>query len=244
MIAAYEQGDYDRAIEVGQKLAAMAPGDPNVPYNMACLYALKGDKEKGVEWFQKSADNGFANLVLATTDSDLASIRSEPGYAAALENVRKSHDRVFEKFKAKAAKSEPVIIVPNGLDETKPVPVIVALHGRAATAQSIVKPWKDVAQETGAILVAPSAVLTAGPGYDWGEVDQAEWLVMNALKQVAEQHKIDKDRVVLTGFSQGGYMAFNLGVRHGDEFCGVIPVGGTYNPSIAPPSLITGARKP
>ncbi|HEY3243831.1 MAG TPA: dienelactone hydrolase family protein, partial [Phycisphaerae bacterium] len=244
MIAAYEKGDLDRAIEIGQKLTAIAPADHDVQYNMACLFALKGEKEKAIEWLQKSADNDFAKLDLVTTDSDLTSIRNEPGYARAVEKIRAAHERSFEKFKPKAAKSEPVIIVPPGIDETKPAPLIVALHGRGVTANSMVTVWADVAQEAGAILVAPSAVLNAGRGYDWGEVDEAEWVVMNALKQVAEQHKIDKERVVLTGFSQGGYMAFNLGVRHPEEFRGVIPVGGAYNRSIASPSFIKTARKP
>jgi predicted esterase len=244
MIAAYEQGDYDRAIEIGQKLAAMKSADHDLQYNMACLYALKGDKDTAIEWLQKSADNDFAKLDLVTSDADLTNIRNEPGYARAVEKIRAARQTAFAKFKQRAAKSAPVIVMPPGLDESRPAPLIIALHGRGGTTDSIVRAWKDVAQEAGAILVAPSAVLNAGRGYDWGEVDEAEWVVMNALKQVAEQHKIDKERVVLTGFSQGGYMAFNLGVRHPEEFRGVIPVGGAYNRSIASPSFIKTARKP
>ena len=46
---------------------------------------------------------------------------------------------------------------------------------------------------------------------------------------------------MLTGFSQGGFMAMALGVRHPDLFVGVIPMAGGYIPEIdMPPTASDG----
>ena len=49
--------------------------------------------------------------------------------------------------------------------------------------------------------------------------------------QGSAEHQVDPRRVVLGGFSQGGQMAYTLGLRHADKFRGVIPIAGSYNPS-------------
>jgi phospholipase/carboxylesterase len=53
---------------------------------------------------------------------------------------------------------------------------------------------------------------------------------------VNRQYAIDRDRLVLTGFSQGGFVVLALGMRHPDAFAGVIPMAGPYIPEIDAPA--------
>lgn len=53
---------------------------------------------------------------------------------------------------------------------------------------------------------------------------------------VRERYAADDRRIILTGFLQGGTVAYAVGARHPDVFCGVIPMGAACIPEIdAPP---------
>ncbi len=229
MLDAYRAGDYDKSIEIGLKLIERTPRDSNVQYNLACLYALKGDKATALDWLKKSADGGFFDIRLARTDPDLKSLHGEAAYKSALETIQGNSERALGEFKSKAEASKPLVVVPPDLDKSKPAPLIVALHPYGATAEWIVGRWRDVAKERGAILAAPRAVRSEGQGFQWGAVNEADLIVTNALKQVMGEHNIDKDRVVLTGYSQGAMMSFALGAKHAKVFSGVIPVAGSFD---------------
>lgn len=229
-IRAYNDKEWAKAIELGEKLQAADPKNETHLYNLACVYALGGQGDKAVDAFRRAADDGFPDYELAATDPDLDSIRGKDGYKTGLETIKKNSAKMLESFKEKAAQSEPLIIVPKELDAEKPVPAIVALHGFGGSADRFAEAWKPAAEKAGAILILPRAVLPAGSGYQWGTSDQAGILVSAALEKAKSKHKIDAKRIVLTGFSQGGMLSYTLGLRYADQFAAVIPVCGNYNP--------------
>lgn len=61
-------------------------------YNLACLSALAGTREKGVEWLDKAVRAGFTDRSWIRKDRDLDGIRSEPGYRKLIDD-----DSLFEK---------------------------------------------------------------------------------------------------------------------------------------------------
>lgn len=65
---------YRRAIELGADFPS------NMAYNIACAYALLGDKEQALQWLDKAFAMGFRNLELARTDSDLNSLHGDPRF--------------------------------------------------------------------------------------------------------------------------------------------------------------------
>lgn len=230
--AAYDDKDWARAIKVGLKLTLLVPDNSTHEYNLACAYALHGDVESAAAWAQKSAYSGFSDLHLITTDPDLNNIRNDPSYKAALKIVARNSSKALELFKQQAAGREPLIIVPTSVDREKPAPVVIVLHGFGGKAERFADVWRKAADKAGVILVAPRAVHEVrGRGYQWGTPEEANVLVLRALDKVSAEHKVDPRRVVLGGFSQGGRMAYTLGLRHADKFCGVIPIAGNYNAS-------------
>src|SRR5438445_4317516 len=54
------------------------------------------------------------------------------------------------------------LYVPDKLDKTKPVPLIVLLHGSGRTGNSLVEKWKDIAKKEQFIIVGPDATNTQG----------------------------------------------------------------------------------
>lgn len=49
-------------------------------YNVACEYALMGDKGPALEWLDNAFKHGFTNVDHVKQDKDLDSIRDEPQY--------------------------------------------------------------------------------------------------------------------------------------------------------------------
>src|SRR6478672_862601 len=59
-------------------------------YNLACVYALMGNKTKAIEWLGKSADNPtMLKPAINFADPDLAGVKDDPGFKAIAEKVDK-----------------------------------------------------------------------------------------------------------------------------------------------------------
>jgi tetratricopeptide (TPR) repeat protein len=54
--------------------------EPSVAYNLACLYALKGEKGKAMTYLRKAVEEGFHHKEWIQRDGDLDSIRGEDAY--------------------------------------------------------------------------------------------------------------------------------------------------------------------
>ncbi len=243
--AAHQAKNYERAIDIGEKWTSLKPKDDGAAYNLACAYAMNGDTEDAVKWLNKSVENGWDDAQHIKLDSDLDSIRESPGYAAALATVAEREQAKLDKFIKAVEKAEPVIYAPPGYDAAAPPPLIIALHGRGSVAKEIADAWKQAAANAGAILVAPRAVhgVMSG-GARWGTVEQTELIIDKALQNVADSYKYDADRVILTGFSQGGFMTFNLAVRSPERYRGAIPAAGRYEPRLVDVKSLSPSTSP
>jgi tetratricopeptide (TPR) repeat protein len=79
--AYYEGKEYRKAIPAYEKWIELGASYPwDAPYNIACCYALLGEKEPALKWLEKSLNLGFRDLRHAQTDEDFASIRNDSKY--------------------------------------------------------------------------------------------------------------------------------------------------------------------
>ena len=79
--------DYDEAIAAFQKSIEEGYKEDASSYNIACGYALKGDKDRAFEWLRKAQDLGFP-VARYLTDDDLDSLHSDPRWAALRKELR------------------------------------------------------------------------------------------------------------------------------------------------------------
>ena len=231
---AKEVDDIGKAVEIGRTLVDLQPNEAAPAYNLACVYSRAGDKDQAVHWLLASAERGFSYVATLLRDTDLDDIRNHAGFAQAVELIKQNNAAALERFKPQAEGAKIVTIVPPNFDETKPAPLIVALHGYGGNAQDIASVWRGPAARFGAVLIAPQAIQAADAGFSWGVVEQGEYLVMRAIERARAGHNVDPKRIVLTGFSQGGGMCFTLGLRQPGLFAGVIPVAGVYEDRVDP----------
>jgi Flp pilus assembly protein TadD len=76
------RNDLPRALEWYKKALAVDPDFGDAYYNMACVYALEGQKEMALRYLQIAALNGYATAEGIDGDPDLEGLRHEPGYRA------------------------------------------------------------------------------------------------------------------------------------------------------------------
>ena len=72
-------GQYSRAIAAFQEEIRQTGGS-NSMYNLACAYALSGDKKLAFDSLQKAIENGFDNTSHMTEDEDLRSLQGDPHF--------------------------------------------------------------------------------------------------------------------------------------------------------------------
>ena len=70
--------DFDRAtIALGEAITHLGYRGASAMYNLACTYALKGDREPAFEWLEKSINAGFDDTGKLQSDPDIASLRAD-----------------------------------------------------------------------------------------------------------------------------------------------------------------------
>ena len=62
----------------------MDPDDPSVLYNIACAFAVEGQKGEAISTLKKAIDNGFGHWSWIEHDTDLDSLRGDPEFIALL----------------------------------------------------------------------------------------------------------------------------------------------------------------
>lgn len=81
-------GQQAKGLEWAERALVIDPDDTGVRYNVACLYALEGEKERALETLQRAIEVGFANVDWIKNDPDLDSLRDDPRFQALLEAQR------------------------------------------------------------------------------------------------------------------------------------------------------------
>lgn len=84
----YEEGDYEKGLALVEEAYALAPDDSRVLYYLACFNALNGNDDEALDFLRRAVMGGFYSPGHISTDPDLASVRSDPRYEAALDRAR------------------------------------------------------------------------------------------------------------------------------------------------------------
>lgn len=70
--------DYDRAaFALSQAVDHLSYRGGSAMYNLACTYALKGERELGLDWLEKSINAGFDDSTKLVADPDIANLRGD-----------------------------------------------------------------------------------------------------------------------------------------------------------------------
>lgn len=132
--------------------------------------------------------------------------------------------------------------LPSGFDESREYPMVLVLHAARGTARGFERQtgFNAIADERGFIVVY-------GEGTGWGGADVQVWnagqccgdaaaplenvddvgYAREVVRQMSDFYRIDRDKVFVTGLSNGGMMAHRLACEASDVFRGIAAVAGT-----------------
>jgi len=132
-----------------------------------------------------------------------------------------------------------VVYLPSDFDlgAGKQWPMIYFLHGinQRGSDIELVKKYGipnnlEAGEELPFIVVCPQCPA----GSFWPLENDA---LIALLNEIVDQYPVDRDRIYLTGYSMGGYGAWDLALNYPDTFAAVAPVCGGLVPGRNPESL-------
>jgi beta-lactamase regulating signal transducer with metallopeptidase domain/tetratricopeptide (TPR) repeat protein len=94
---------YDEAIEAFRKAIDAGYREDAASYNIACGYALKGDRDKAFEWLKKASEAGFDVGSYLERDDDLDNLKSDPRWREIKKSLREHPSAKKEREGAAAA---------------------------------------------------------------------------------------------------------------------------------------------
>lgn len=86
-MAAYHRSNMNDALSLVRQAHAEDPGDSLILYNLACFSALAGKPDEALDALEKAVEAGFYAPRKISDDSDLASLRENPRFSAALDRA-------------------------------------------------------------------------------------------------------------------------------------------------------------
>jgi predicted esterase len=128
--------------------------------------------------------------------------------------------------------------VPSGLHAGGPARLVLTLHGAGGDPRGGLAPLVPHAHAYRLLLLAPAShgatwdVLTGGWGPDVRLID-------DAMEDVFASYPVDRDRLAISGFSDGASYALSLGLANGDLFTHIL----AFSPGFVAPVQPVGTPR-
>ena len=135
------------------------------------------------------------------------------------------------------------LFVPSTYDETRAVPLVMALHGGGGTGEKMIELTVDLnglADESGFIVVYPDGIEKHwNDGRDiqtWRasaeDIDDVGFIAA-LIEDLSESYTIDPDRIYALGISNGGMMSYRLACELPETFAAIAAVTASMSEELA-----------
>lgn len=137
----------------------------------------------------------------------------------------------FFSERAAATNTSYYIYVPSTYTPEKSYPLVITLHGTFPwdVAEFQIREWRALAEREEFIVVAPKlgslstqGILPVAQSWRLEDLQEDDRAILDVLETVSRQYNVNRDRVLLTGFSSGGFPMYYTGVRHPEKFHAMI----------------------
>jgi predicted esterase len=194
-------------------------------YWRACISALLDRPNEAVKALQDGLDLGYWwTEDLLRKDPDLATLQARNDFISLLPLCDQRHRQ------AEAQNNPSVLIYPptqfKGIEQqsSQPFPLLLGLHCRGCDAQSMAMPFIHLTEQGWIVAAVQSAQLDYPGAYAWNDRERARQDVLEMLVEIQKQYVVDRERIILAGFSQGGGLALEMSLSGAIPARGVIGI--------------------
>lgn len=142
--------------------------------------------------------------------------------------------------------------VPGGRSSVANLPLVIALHGAFSTARKFEREsgLSELADREGFVVIYPqgfglgSLFRHWNSGHCCGKARQMRLddvgFVLSTVEDVSRRIRVDRSRIYITGFSNGGMLAYRIAAEHPEVVAAVAVVSGTIGgaPSVGEPEWV------
>lgn len=126
--------------------------------------------------------------------------------------------------------------IPTGYNPEKPLPLVVVIHGAFDTAEGMEKfsGFSDLADREDFVVLYPNGVGIMGYLQHWnaghccGKAAKDNWddvgFVAAAIEDLCARVKIDRSRIYMVGFSNGGMLVYRFAAEKGNLLAAAAPM--------------------
>lgn len=145
-------------------------------------------------------------------------------------------DRSNGKLISSGEERKYLLYVPDSYDASKPVPLVINIHGFAQwpANQAEVSKWNQLADKEGFIVVYPSGLgfpkrwrVTPSAEDPTGVEKEVQYFA-DLIDKLSAQYAIDPNRIFANGLSNGGGMSLRLACNLSDRVAVIGGVAGAY----------------
>ncbi len=256
----YHAGKYEEAIVCWLEVLRRDGKDFNAAIAIASCYGLIGKDSLSALFMTRAWDLGYNSVSLIDNDHDFDKVRQCPVFKNTLDSLGKSLSALDSLEGARVYIQAPAISyyrvrLPKGYNGKKRYPLLVTLHGYSGNLDrhfaGVIKkmPEPDFIV---ASLQAPHTIRNAPESFRWRipehgpeQMEQSskmsEEYVANVIQTL--KAKYNPSKIYLMGHSQGGWMAYNTGLRYPKLFDGLIAFGGWVDTIRIDAKQIKNAKK-
>jgi len=129
----------------------------------------------------------------------------------------------------KPIKTNLIYSVPNNYNPKEKFPLIICLHGTGSNSAAFHNLFKPVTDDMGFVLLTPQGSKMTDENFGWTWGKDAEQSILNSIEYVRKTVNIDISKIYILGFSSGGSLAWNIGLKYPYNFAGIVPLCCTIN---------------
>lgn len=129
--------------------------------------------------------------------------------------------------------------IPEYLDSSQPVPLVVTLHGGTGHGADFIWSWVREARTRGFMVLAPTSQQDT-----WSLMGEEHDLptLIATIDLLSQSFAIDREHILLTGMSDGGTYSLLAGLQEASPFTHLAPFSGVLHPEITMNGNIAYAR--
>ncbi len=200
----FEQKNYAEAAAMLERVLDRFPDNVRSnTYNLVTVRVLMGQPDKAMDALEEGLRRG---VFYGRWDFDgelMAPLKSHARFSAF---SRTNLDRLAEADKKASMKLE--VATPAGYDPARRYPLFVALHGGGENVAMLKPNWVSPRLQAEFIVAyVQSSQVDSMTGFSWQDEARTRRDLQAAYAEVVARYPVDLDRVIVGGFSSGGFAA-------------------------------------